>query len=60
MKNLYYSVQKNILNEVIVHIEQRFKTMGKFRFIELLNPKLFHTYEKKFSNGSIFNFDIYI
>lgn len=38
----------NILDEVIVHIEQRFKTLEEFKFVELLNPKLFHVYEKKF------------
>ena len=48
MKNLYDSVLNNILDEVIVCIEQRFKTMGKFRFVELLNPKFFKTYEKIF------------
>lgn len=32
----------SILNEVIVYIEQRFKTMGDFRFIGLLNSKHFH------------------
>ena len=45
---MYYSVLNNILAEVIVHVEQRFKTMGEFRFIELLNLKLFHAYKKNF------------
>ena len=56
MKNLYYSFVNNILNEVILHIEQRFKTMREFRFVELLNPKFFHAYEKNFSNGGVFTF----
>ena len=45
-KNFYYSVPNNILDEVIVHGEQRFKLMKEFRFVELLSPKLFHAYEK--------------
>ena len=32
--NLYYSIQNNILDEIIVYIEQRLKMMGKFRFVE--------------------------
>ena len=46
MKNLYHSFLNNILDEVIVHVEQVFKTMGKFRFAELLNLQLFHAYKK--------------
>ena len=48
---------ENIFDENIVYIEQRFKTMGEFRFVELLNPKLFPTYEKKKKiDRSVFNF----
>ena len=39
-------VLNNIFDEVIVHIEQRFKTTGEFSLVELLNQKLFHAYEK--------------
>ena len=48
MTSLDYSVLNNILDELIVHFEQRFKTMGEFRFVELLNLKLFYDYEKIF------------
>ena len=57
MTNSYYSILNNILDEIIVHVEPRFKEMGKFRFVELLNLKHFHGYEKIFSNGSVFNFE---
>ena len=33
-KNLYYMVLNKIFDEVIVHVEQRFKTKEKFRFVE--------------------------
>ena len=46
-KNLNYSVLINISDEVIVHVEQGFKTIGEFTFVELLNLKFFHIYEKK-------------
>ena len=36
MKNLYYSVMNNILDQVIVHVEQKFKTTEEFRFVKLL------------------------
>ncbi len=29
------------MDKVIVHVEQRFKTMGRLKFVELLNSKLF-------------------
>ena len=48
MKHLYYSVLNNIIDEVIVHVEQRFKTMGEFRFVELLNLELFYANKKIF------------
>ena len=52
-----YLILNNILDKVIVHVEQRFKTLGKFRFVEFLNPKLFSRLrKKKNSNGSVFNF----
>ena len=41
MTNLYYSVLNNILDEVINHFEQIFKTVKEFRLDELLNPKFF-------------------
>ena len=47
-KNLYFVVLKNIFDEVIVHFEQRFKTMIELRFVELMNLQLFHTYQKIF------------
>ena len=48
MTNLYYLVLNNILDEDIIHVEQRFKTMGEFRFVELLNLKIFHNYKNIF------------
>ena len=57
MKNLYYSIL-NILDEIIAYIEQKFKTIGGFRFIEFKNPKLFfHTYEKNFSIEAFLSLD---
>ena len=56
MKNLNYSVLNSILDEVIVQVEQRFKTMREFRFIELLNPNFFSRLRKKISDGDVFNF----
>ena len=53
------SVLNNIVDEVIVRVEQRLKTMGEFRFVELLNPKLFHTYEKQFPMEKFSNLDVY-
>ena len=47
-KNLNYSVWNNILDNVIVRVEQRFKTMGELGFVELLHQKIFHASEKKF------------
>ena len=47
-KNSNYSVLNNILDEDIVHDKQRFKTIGMFRFVELLNPKLFAAYKENF------------
>ena len=44
-----------ILNEMTVHIEQRFKTMEEFRYVELLNLKLFLAYEKN-PDGNVLNF----
>ena len=41
-KKKYYLVLNDILDEVIVHVEQKFKIMEEFRFVELLNPNLFH------------------
>ena len=32
-KNLYYLVLNNIWDEAIVHVEQSFKTTGKFVFV---------------------------
>ena len=58
-KNLYHSILNNILDEVILYIEQRFKTMGDLRVVELLNLKLFHTYKKKFQ-WKPFQFWMYI
>ena len=52
-------VLNNILDEVIVHVEQRFKTTEKFRFVELLNRKIFHTYEKKFPMEAFSTLDVY-
>ena len=48
-KIFYYSILNNSLDKVIVHVDQRFKTMGRFRFVDLLNLKLFRTYKKNFS-----------
>ena len=48
MTNLYYLILNYILNETIVHVVQRFKTMGEFRFIELLNLSHFYAYKKFF------------
>ena len=45
---MYYSVLNNISYEVIFRVEQIFKTIVEFRFVELLNPKLFHAYKKNF------------
>ena len=39
---------KNILDEVIVHVEQRFKSMEESRFVVLLYTKHFHTFKKYF------------
>ena len=52
-------VLNNIVDKVIVRVEQRLKTMGEFRFVELLNPKLFHTYEKQFPMERFSNLDVY-
>ena len=38
----------NILDEVIINVEQRYKIMEKFRLVEMFNPKLFLTNEKYF------------
>ena len=51
-------VLKNILDDVIVYIEQRFKTKREFGFVELLNLKLFHDY-KKFPMEVFTNLDVY-
>ena len=47
-KKLYYLVLNNIMDDA--HVEQRFKIMSKFRFVELLNLKLFHAYKKNFQS----------
>ena len=47
-EKLYHSVLDNILSEIVVHVIQRFKKMGKFRFVGLLNPKHFTHMKKKF------------
>ena len=49
------------MDEIIVHVEQRFKTMREFRFVEFLNPKPFHAYEKKsfFSREEFSILDVY-
>ena len=44
----------NILDEVIVHVEQRFKMMVKFRFV--VKSEASSHLQKMFSNGCIFNF----
>ncbi|CAI9719171.1 Hypothetical predicted protein [Octopus vulgaris] len=49
----------NVLDEIIVHVEQRLKTMEEFKFMELLNPKLFHTYEKQFPMETFSFLNIY-
>ena len=41
-------ILNNLFEGVIIYIEQRFKTWEEFTFVEMLNPKLFHTYEKNF------------
>ena len=51
-KKLYYSVLNNILDEVIVHVELRIKTMGNITFAELFS---FFTFINKNSGGSFFN-----
>ena len=43
---MYYSVLNNILDKSTIHVERRFKTMGGFRFEELLNSSLFHSDKK--------------
>ena len=49
-----FRIQKvHHLNFVIVHVEQ---TIGKLRFGEFLNTKLFFWLMKKNSNGNMFNF----
>ena len=58
MTNLFYLVLNNILDKVIVYVEQRFKTMGEFRFVELLNTKLYHFYKKTFPIEAFSNFQI--
>ena len=58
-KILYYLVVNNILDEDIVHVEPGFKTMAEFRFVELLNPKLFHAYEKNFLMEAFLTLDVY-
>ena len=47
-KNFYYSLFNNILDEAIALVEQRFKIMGQFRFVELSNLKRFHSDENIF------------
>ena len=54
--NLYHSVLKNILNELIVPVEQKFKTTGEFSFVESLNLKIFHASEKTFSDRTVSKF----
>ena len=54
IKKLYNSIL-NIFDENIVHIEQRFKKMGEFRFVEL-NPKL--TKRKKNSIEAFSTLDV--
>uniref|UniRef100_A0A0L8G6U0 HAT C-terminal dimerisation domain-containing protein n=1 Tax=Octopus bimaculoides TaxID=37653 RepID=A0A0L8G6U0_OCTBM len=49
----------NILDEIIVHIEQRFKMIKEFKFVELLNLKLFHTYEKQFLTETFSSLNVY-
>ena len=60
MKNEYYLILNNILDEVIVHIEQRFKTNGWVQICWLVKSKAFFTHTKKNSDGSIFQFWMYI
>ena len=48
-------MRNNILDKVIVHAEQRFKTMREFRFVEQLNL-IFFTKGKN-PNIRVFNFE---
>ena len=58
-KKLYCLVLKNTLEVVIVHNEQRFKIIGEIRFVELLNPKIFHAYKKHFLMKIVSTLDVY-
>ena len=55
-KHLYYSVLNIILAEVIP-VKQGFKAM--FRFVELLNLKVFRAYEKLFRMEAFSTLDVY-
>ena len=45
----------NIIDKVNVNVEQRFKTVGGFRFVELLNPK----FTKKFPMEAFSTLDVH-
>ena len=46
-------------HEVIVHIEQRYETMREFKYVELLNLKLLHTYKIIFLVEEFSTLDVY-
>ena len=46
MKIFYYLIPNNILDVDSGYVEQKFKAMGEFKFVELINLKI--SYEKFF------------
>ena len=56
---MYCSVLNNILDEIIVPIDQRFKPMGEFRFVDLLNPKPFQAHQNSFPVEAFPTLDVY-